>query len=99
MKEAIIIFLVVFWLSFPFAMMYFSVNNNYIDITEEMTNSIENTQQITVLNSLTVWVSYIKIYFKFMFLIIPDVPLILRLFFHIFQLSSLFAIILVIRGN
>lgn len=98
MKELIIVFLIVFWLFFPLGVKLMG-SNSYMELTQSEIDSAKNIENSgNIFTQLGGLINGIALYFKFMFLVIPGVPIFIRMGVYALQLISAFVIILIIRG-
>lgn len=101
-KEIIAISIIVFWLSFPFAMILQN-SSDYIPLDTEELQYLKSPDEIginsvNILNSLTFW-DYVSIYFKAMYQTIPNSPPYVTLLIIIMQVITALIIYLLIRGG
>lgn len=96
-KEIIAISLIVFWLAFPFAMVLQN-SESFIQIDLSNYENMKEPNNTNILNSFTFW-DYVGIYFKAMYMTIPEAPPYISLLIIIMQIITALIIYLLIRGG
>ncbi len=97
-KEYISIFLIMFWLAYPIPLMYM-ITPNYEKLdTKNVLNDI-NQEEPNLLTNAKTFFSGVKLYFKVMYLSIPNIPNYMSFIIVFLQLLSALFIFIMFRGN
>jgi hypothetical protein len=96
-KELIAIGLIIFWLAYPFAMIIQN-SESFVQIDLSSYENIKEPDTINILTTLTFW-DYVSIYFKAMYMTIPEAPPYISLLIIILQVITALIIYLLLRGG
>ena len=105
MKITILITIATFWLLLPIPLMFFGIGGNDIStLKEDMENVSEIDDSYTsflgieiIWNYFKVFVSFLVMYFKIIFLWVDGIPIIFNYFFWFLRLSSFIALVVLMK--
>lgn len=95
MKELIAVSIIVFWLAFPFGLIMMD-SDNFKTLDTTKYKQIKEPTAFDFFGGL--W-DFISIYFKAMYMIVPNSPAWLTLIIIILQVISALIVYLLLRGN
>lgn len=96
-REKIILFIVAFWLFMPIPFMFTGLNNYNVVDTSVLTQ--DNITKPTLLDYIGTGITFLGMYFQFIFIWVSNVPIYINLFLWVLRFISAFILATAFLGG